>query len=55
MNKEIIIETLGKIDDLLPDLRKAGCSMSEDTTIEQLKKYLTEQLGRCIYEEQKKK
>lgn len=54
MNKKIIIETLGKIDDLLPDLRKMGCSMSEDTTIGQLKKYLSEQLGKCVYEENKK-
>ncbi|MDI6788372.1 MAG: hypothetical protein QME51_08375 [Planctomycetota bacterium] len=55
MNKAIIIDSLKKIDDLLLDLRKMNCAMSEDMTIGQLKKYLSETLGKCVYRENKKK
>lgn len=54
MNKAIIIDSLKKIDELLLDLREIGCAMPEDTTIGQLKKFLSEQLGKCVYDENKK-
>ena len=54
MNKEIIIEILKKLDDILPILQKAGCSMADDTTIGQLKEYLLKRLGESIYKENKK-
>lgn len=54
MNREIIIETLEKLDDLFSCLRKAGYPMSDDITISQLKEYLLKQLGKNVYDDAKK-